>query len=194
MFHRKPGRVILSLFASLIVAFTIAIASPLAAQDDDAPYEAFVYAGTLEDLESATRLGAIGDLEDEADRDENLEHWERVGMGQAMPDELYSEDEDLRSDLSLATIFNDPHLVIVHATADSSSPIIAVGAIQGDVDGMGGILIELDEYDSSGFEGRAWVGPEFTNDSNGYEVEIIVAIYPVGSVERIASPAATPST
>lgn len=196
MFDGKTWRTVHGVVAGLLLIASAAVMAPsLVAQDDDSnAYQAYFYPGTVAEIETATEIGHIGDLEAEVDLNEDQALWARISMGQDMPDELCCEDEDLLSDISFDVLFTHPNLIVVHASDDRESPIVAVGQIEGTVDGMGGVLIQLDEYDGSGLEGRAWMGPETTNDDNQYEVEIVVAIYPAGDVEPLETPAATPST
>jgi hypothetical protein len=156
--------------------------------DDDDRYGAYVYAGTVEAIDDATVVDDIGELE--RDDDDNLRAWELIGNGQDVPSELYFEDEDLEDDVSLDDLTGESHLIVVHESDDTDSPIIAVGVIEGDVDENGGILIQLEEHDASGFEGRAWVGPELDDDDDDDDVDIVVGIYPAGDVEPLGTPAA----
>ena len=53
-----------------------------------------------------------------------------------------------------------------------------------------GLLIELDEVDESGWEGRAFIHPDDDDDDD--ELEFVVGIYPAGSVDPL--PESTPSS
>jgi hypothetical protein len=179
--------------ASSLLIGSAVLATPAAFADDDDDedddrYGAYVYAGTIDMIDDATEVDEIGELE----RDDNREElWTPLGAGQDMPDELYTEDEDLEDDLSPEDLTAEPHLIVVYESDDKDSPIVAVGVIEGDTDENGGILIQLIEHEGSGFEGRAWVGPERDDDDDDdNDVDVVVGIYPAGEVEPLGTPEA----
>ncbi len=176
-------------------------------QDDSSTgphFGAFIYAGTADALDQATVVSHIDDLELESherenddsheenrDRDrERDQSWKLLGDGQTAPDELYTGDEDLDDSIDLDTLMAEPHMVVVHEAESQDSPIIAIGAIDGDVSADGTLLIELTEHEGSGFEGRAWFGPKQDDDEHddSHELEVVVGIYPTGAVQPLATP------
>jgi hypothetical protein len=178
--------------SSLILGSAIAAPSVIADDhdDDDDRFGTYIYAGTIDDLENARVVEDIDELERDDD-DDLEEHWRLLGGGQDMPDELYTGDEDLDDDIDLETLTSEPHMVVVHETEDRDSAIVAVGVIEGEITGDGTLLIQLDEYESSGWEGRAWFGPEdYDDDDDDDELEVVVGVYPAGSVDPLGTPEA----
>lgn len=176
-------------------------------QDDSSSgmhFGAFIYAGTVDALDQATVVTDIDDLELEShDRENDDSHeenrdrdrqrdqtWRLLGDGQTAPDELYTGDEDLDDSIDMDTLIAEPHLVVVHDTESPDSPIIAVGAIDGDVTADGTLLIQLAEYEASGYEGRAWFGPKQDDDEHedSHELEVVVGVYPAGAVQPLGTP------
>jgi hypothetical protein len=178
--------------SSLILGSAIAAPSVIADDhdDDDDRFGTYIYAGTIDDLENARVVEDIDELERDDD-DDLEEHWRLLGDGQDMPDDLYTGDEDLDDDIDLETLTSEPHMVVVHETEDRDSAIVAVGVIEGEITGDGTLLIQLDEYESSGWEGRAWFGPEdYDDDDDDDELEVVVGVYPAGSVDPLGTPEA----
>lgn len=161
--------------------------------DDDDRFGTYIYAGTIDDLDNATVVEDIDELERDDD-DDLQEYWTVLGDGQDMPDELYIGDEDLDDDIDLDTLTGEPHMIVVHETDDRDSDIVAVGVIEGEVTSDGTLLIQLDEHEGSGWEGRAWFGPELDDDDDDDdrddddELEVVVGVYPTGSVEPLGTP------
>ena len=160
--------------------------------DHDDRFGTYIYAGTIDDLDNATVVEDIDELEmdDDDDRDE---YWAVLGNGQDLPDELYTGDEDLDDDIDLETLTGEPHLVVVHETDDRDSAIVAVGVIEGEISAEGTLLIQLDEQDGSGWEGRAWFGPDMDDDDDdddddSDELDVVVGVNPAGSVEPLGTP------
>jgi hypothetical protein len=58
-------------------------------------------------------------------------------------------------DLLLDTLIDEPHLIAVYETMDSSDPVVACGEIGGVNDGDGELVIGLREMNDSGFTGIA---------------------------------------
>jgi hypothetical protein len=188
MAHERIGTTLRGIFAGSLLLGSVAMTAPAAFADDDDDddrYGAYIYTGTVDALDDATVLDDIGELE----RDDDTEsHWEILGGGQPMPEDLSTEDEDLDDDISLEDLQAEPHLVVVHEEEDRDSPIIAIGVIEGEIDENGGILIQLDEFEGSGFEGRAWVGPKRDDDDDDDDLDTIVGIFPAGEVEPLGTP------
>lgn len=162
-------------------------------EDDDDRFGTFIYAGTIDDIGNAKVVEDIDELEmdDDDDRDES---WAVLGPDQDMPDELYTGDEDLDHDIDLQTLTAEPHMIVVHETDDRDSAIVAVGVIEGEIAEDGTLLIQLDEHDGSGWEGRAWFGPDLDDDDDhdddGEELDVVVGVFPAGAVEPLGSPEA----
>lgn len=175
--------------AGIVVASLLAVSPVMttnAGAQTNVDYEVYIYAGSIDDVEAATAIDHIGDLERETDMDEYREHWDRLGADQEMPDDFYSEDEDLEDDMLLDDLLSEPHLIVVHETDDTNGPIVAIGVIDGEQDEDEGLLIELQEYEGSGYEGRAWFGQDNDDDGDD-EHQVVVGIYPVGTVEPLGT-------
>lgn len=176
---------------TLILGSAAMTASPVIADDDDR-FGAYLYSGTVEGIDEAQVIDDLGELE--ADDDDQDRLWSLIGDGQDMPSELYLEDEDLDDDddATVEDLLAEPHLIVIHEEDDTSSPIVAVGAIEGTVDGDGTLLIQLQEHDGSGFEGRTWFGPEalVDDDDDEDDLHVVIGVYPAGEVEPLGSPAA----
>lgn len=178
---RIAGAVGLSLALSLGAATAFA--------DDDEP-EAYLYEGTCADLEAATVVDDITDLDD--DDDDVREHWELIGNGQEMPTGLLAEDDDVDDiDDGVQGLVDGEYAVVVHETENRDSTVLVCGNIEGDVENNS-LLIELDEVDGSGFEGRSFMHLDDDDDDDDLDIEFVVGIYPAGSVDPL--PAATPGS
>lgn len=163
-----------------------AAASPAVFADDDDRFGTYLYAGTIDDLDNARVIEDIDELDD--DDDDRDEHWAVLGDGQDMPEEFYSGDDDLDDDIDLDTLTSESHLIVVHETEDRDSPIVAVGLIDGEITGDT-LLIQLDEHEGSGWEGRTWFGPDFDDDDDDDDdLDVVVGIYPTGEVEPLSTP------
>jgi len=127
--------------------------------DDDSGFGAYIYEGTVDDY-GERPVEDVGELEPLRAGDDDLDDvWDVIGGGDPVPDPLYGEDdEDI--DLSIEQLTAAPHVLVVHAEEDRSSPVIAIGAIDGDTEADGSLLIDLDEVDGSGHEGRAHFAPD----------------------------------
>lgn len=172
-----------------------------------AHFAAFIYAGTVDMLDQATLVTEIDQLELETherendddhegnrDRDRDRdESWRLLGDGQDPPDEFYTGDEDLDDTIDVEALMAKPHIVVVQETGSQDSPVIAFGSIEGDLSADGTLLIQLDEHDGSGYEGRAWFGPEPDNDGDEqddtHELHLVVGLYPTGTVQPLGTPA-----
>lgn len=169
-------------------------------------FTAFIYAGTVDALDTATVVTEIDDLEmedherenddrNEGNRDRDRkqdQYWSVLGEGQDVPDELYTGDEDLDRDIDLDLLTAKPHLVVVREGDATDAPVIAAGAIEGEITADGTLLIQLDEVDGSGYEGRAWFGPDREEDDDDDkqdddqdELEVVVGVFPTGSVSPL---------
>jgi hypothetical protein len=186
MAYEKTWSALRGIIAGSLLIGSAALTAPAALADDDDRYGAYIYAGTIDAVDDATVVDDIGELE--RDDDDAAQLWEILGAGQEMPEELYTEDEDLDDNISLEDLQGESHLVVVHETENRDSPIIAIGVIDGETDESGGILIQLDEHEGSAFEGRAWIGPERDDDDDENDVDAIVGIFPSGEVEPLGTP------
>lgn len=190
--------------ARTLIAGSLLIGSAMAApvvladdhDDDDDRFGTYIYAGTIDDLDNATVVEDIDELEmdDDDDRDE---YWAVLGNGQDLPDELYTGSEDLDDDIDLDALTAEPHMVVVHETDDRDSAIVAVGTIEGEVSAEGTLLISLAGHEDSGWEGRAWFGPDLDDESDddddddddSEELDVVVGVFPTGTVDPLSSPA-----
>jgi len=172
---RIAGTVGLSLALSLGAA-------PAFADDDDDP-TAYLYSGTCADFAAATLVDEIDDLDD--DDDDVEEVWERIGNGQDRPAGLLATEDDVDDVDSIQDVTNGEYFVAVHEHEDTSSAVLVCGDLAGAVENDT-LLVSLDEYEGSGFEGRVMV--HMDDDDDDDDVEFSVGIYPAGSVEPLASP------
>lgn len=178
-FARITGAVGLSLALSL--------GATAAYADDDEP-EAYLYEGTCAEIEAATVVEDITDLDE--DDDDVREHWEFIGNGQDMPEGLLAEEDDVDDVDSVEALVDGDYAVVVHETESRDSAVLVCGDIEGDVENDS-LLIELDEVDGSGFEGRAFMHPDDDDDDDD-DIEFVVGIYPAGSVDPLEE--ATPNS
>ena len=72
-----------------------------------------------------------------------------------------------------------PHVLVVHEGESYRTPVVAIGAIEGELGDDGTLLIDLNEVDNSGYEGRAYFEPDDDDDDDDDEVEVTVGIWEV---------------
>lgn len=154
--------------------------------DDDKP-TAYLYEGTCAEFADARVVDDIDELEN----DDLKEIWGFIGNGQDRPDDLIGTEDDV-DDLGndVQVLVDGDYAVVVHETESRSSAVLVCGDIEGDVV-EGGLLIELNEVEGSGFEGRAYIHPDDDDDDDD-DMEFVVGMYPAGSVDPL--PAATPAS
>lgn len=186
---RSLSRMLTAILLTMALAFSGSVA--LADDDDDdvnSEPTAYLYEGTIDNIDAATVVDEIDDLDEEDDDDDN--DWNKLGDGQDRPEGLLATQDDIDDDLNLTvqSLVDGDYMIVVHADDNTDSPILAAGAIEGEiVDGA--VLIQLSEIDASGHEGRAFIEPdEDDDDDNENEIEITVGIFPVGSVEPLVAP------
>lgn len=172
------------------LSLALSLGATTAFADDD-EQEAYLYEGTCAELEAATVVDDITDLDD--DDDDVREHWELIGNGQDMPDGLLAEEDDVDDfDNGVQELVDGEYAVVVHETDDRDSAVLACGDIDGELENDS-LLIELDEVDGSGFEGRALMHPDDDDDDDDdMDIEFVVGIYPAGSVDPLQE--ATPGS
>lgn len=183
------ARMLSAIMLSLALAFSGSVA--LADDDDDdngsqGEPTAYLYQGTVAELDGATVVDEIDDLDDEDDDDND---WDKISVGQDRPEGLLSTEDDLDDDhnITIEDLVNGEYAIVVHSDESTDSPILAAGDIDGEIQD-GAVVIELDEVDASGYEGRASIhldDDDDDDDDDADEVEITVGIYPTGSVEPI---------
>lgn len=180
-------RSVAALVLSLAGAFSFA--GPVLAQEETPKAEnavAYLYEGTCDDLAGAKEMTDIDDLSDE----DNQDHWNLLGQGDNPPDGLGTAQDDAGEGIRDMTDLNStPHAIIIRESSDADSAILVCGNVNGPINAVSWI-INLDEVEGSGFEGRAAVQNSADDDER---VQITVAIYPAGSVPMVATPAASPS-
>lgn len=169
-----PVTGVLTTFALLGLAF----AGAASAQGNQGDFGAYIYEGTC-DQPSANALDDVGDL----DPDESV--WMVVGNGEPTPETVFGEDEGISA--AVQDLTGSDHVLIVRASDDQSAPVIACGAITGEVDSNGELLVQLDEVEGSGFQGRAHFGPN--KDDDDEPTEVTVAIW-----ASSGTPASTPAS
>lgn len=144
-------------------------------QGDDVVAEAtelgvYIYEGTVDDFgeEPVDEVGALELLsEDDDDPDDETEEiWQAIGDDGERPEPFYGDDTD--ADLTLDEVTGEPHVLAVHAGEEADEPVIAAGSIEGDVED-GTLVIDLQPVDDSGYEGRAFFGPNDDDDDTGQE-------------------------
>lgn len=177
----------------LTLALTFSGSVALAEDDDDdsdlhgahSEPTAYLYEGTTSDLENATVVDEIDDLDDDDDDSD----WDKISNGQQPPEGLLITEDDLDDDaqITVESLVAGDYMIVVHAGESTDTPVLVAGDIDGTIlDGT--ILIELEENEASGYEGRASIHPDDDDD----EIEVTVGIYSAGSVEPLddATPAA----
>lgn len=168
-------------------AFAVPATSIAADNDDDQDFGAYLYSTTCEDLDTDKIVDDIGDLDMD---DDMTKEWDLLGNGQDQPSKLYVEDEGM-DNLTFDDLTENDYAVAAHAEDSEDADVIACGDVTGDVqDDM--LLIELDEIDDSGYEGRSHFAPDNTDEEN--EMEITTGIWPAGEVEPLGSPVASPTS
>jgi hypothetical protein len=146
----------------------LAFASPATAVDhDDDEFGSYVHEGTCDALGSK-----VDDIED-LEQDDEEEIWAVIGQDEDQPDALWGEDDDV--DMSLDELMSGEYVVTVLEDDDSDSAVIACGAIAGDLDDHGGLMIDLDEVDGSGYEGLAYLVP----DDDDEDTDITLGVWEV---------------
>lgn len=153
------------LLRALAVALmaSLARAMPAVANDDD--LGTYVHEGTCDTIRSKVEEIDDLDLDDDDDR-----IWQRIGGGDPLPDRFWAEDDDV--DMSLQSLIDGEYVITVHEHEDSDAPVITCGAIAGELEAGGGLLIDLEEADGSGFEGRASLIPDDDDDDDETDIDI----------------------
>ena len=149
----------------------LVFASPATAQDDD-ELGSYIHEETCDSL--GNEVEEIEDLElnhhnddDDDDDDDRRDHdriWQRIGGEDTQPERLWAEDDDV--DMSLQELMDGEFVITVHEADDNDSAVIVCGAITGEPDQDGGLLIDLEEAEDSGFEGRAYLVPDNDDDDD----------------------------
>lgn len=172
---------------ALGLSLALAVGGATAFADDDDP-TAYLYEGTCAELENARVVDEIDDLDN--DRDDVAEHWRYIGNGQDMPDGLLAEEDDVDDlDGGVQMLVDGDYAVAVHEHETTDSAVLVCGDIEGDVENDS-LLIELNEVDGSGWEGRSFIHPDDDDDDDDDELEFVVGIFPTGSVDPL--PTGTP--
>lgn len=171
--------------ATIIAAsLSLAAVTPAFADDDDPT--AYLYAGTCDDLANAIVVDEIDDLDD----DDLSQIWRVIGNDQDQPRGLLGEEDDIDDVGDVQALVDQDHAIVVHEYERTHSAVLVCGDVEGDITVEGTLLIELDEYEESGWEGRAFLEPEDEDDHE--DIEFTVGIYPAGSVEPLTT--ATPAS
>jgi hypothetical protein len=174
---------------SVLALAMFAFATPVLADDDndiddDRELGAYVYEGTVESYgdRPVEEVGELESIQDDDDDDID-DVWGVIGGGEPVPNPLWGEDdEDI--DLTIEQLTAAPHVLVVHAGESPSTPVVAIGAIEAELNEEGTLLIDLDEVDNSGFEGRAHFAPDLDDDDDDGdddrdETDVTVGIWQV---------------
>ena len=196
--RRSPMFAVIRILAIVALAMA-AVAIPASAQDDDDDDEfgAYIYEGTVDDygdnpVEDLEGLESVRDDDDNDDDDNDRDVWEVIGNDDSEPDPLYVEDDE-EIGMTIDELTSEPHVLAIHADDDPDSEVIAIGAIEGDRDDDGGLMVDLEEVDDSGFEGRAYFQPDDDDDDDD-GAEVAIGIWEAGAVDAAATPEATPAS
>lgn len=166
----------------VIALMAAAFAMPVTAQDDDeedddtkgddvvaeaTEFGVYIYEGTVDDfgekpVDEAGALELLSEDDDDPD-DETEEIWRAIGDDGERPEPFYGDDTG--TSLTLDDLTGAPHVLVVHAGEEANEPVIAAGAIEGEVED-GTLVIDLQPVDESGYEGRAFFGPNDDDDDD----------------------------
>lgn len=169
---RMMGRGTKGLGLGIALALTVVVAGigasdALAVQrgnDDGRSFGAWIYEGTCDAL-SSRPLDEIGDLEVERGMAQDL------ALTPPAPSTIYGEDEDI--DATYASLARSPHAVVVRASEDSASDVIACGEIANVPAGDDPFSVELKTVNDSGYTGVA----RFALSDDDDEVQVTVGIW-----------------
>lgn len=184
------------MFTAILLTMALAFSGSVALADDDDDDDdfddeptAYLYEGSTADLGAATVVDEIDDLDSEDDDDDDND-WDKLGNGQDRPDGLLSTEDDIDDDLNLTVqgLVDGDYVIVVHAGESTDTPVLVAGDIEGEIEDDT-LLIELQEVDASGYEGRAFIQlDDDDDDDDENDIEITVGMYPAGSVEMLPSP------
>ena len=184
------------MFTAILLTMALAFSGSVALADDDDDDDdfddeptAYLYEGSTADLGAATVVDEIDDLDSEDDDDDDND-WDKLGNGQDRPDGLLSTEDDIDDDLNLTVqgLVDGDYVIVVHAGESTDTPVLVAGDIEGEIKDDT-LLIELQEVDASGYEGRAFIQlDDDDDDDDENDIEITVGMYPAGAVETLPSP------
>lgn len=184
------------MFTAILLTMALAFSGSVALADDDDDDDdfddeptAYLYEGSTADLGAATVVDEIDDLDSEDDDDDDND-WDKLGNGQDRPDGLLSTEDDIDDDLNLTVqgLVDGDYVIVVHAGESTDTPVLVAGDIEGELEDDT-LLIELQEVDASGYEGRAFIQlDDDDDDDDENDIEITVGMYSAGSVEMLPSP------
>lgn len=160
----------------MLALAAFAFATPVFADDDDDnELGAYIYEGTVDSFGDRP-VEDIGDLDSLHDDDDDIDDvWNVVGGGDPVPNPLWGDDDE-DVDFTIEQLTASPHVLVIHASESTSSPVVAVGAIEGEVGSDGSLMIELEEVDNSGFEGRAHF---HLDDDDDDDTEVTIGVWQV---------------
>lgn len=167
------------------LSIALALGGSAALADDDDP-TAYLYEGTCADISEASVVDEIDDLED----DDLDDIWGAIGNDQDQPDDLVGTEDDIDDLNDVQELVDGDYTVVVHESESRTSAILVCGDVEGEVQD-GKLLIQLNEHDESGFEGRTLIQPDDEDDDDDDELEFIVGMFPSGEVEPL--PASAPA-
>lgn len=137
-------------------------------------FGAWVYEGTCDRL-AASPLKEIGGLEQESDADDLAV----LDLPDPVPSTVWMEDEDI--DLTVSDLTATPHAVVVRASEDGRSAVIACGVVTNAPVGDAPFAFPLDTVGDSGYRGKVIVSSRIDN----HEVDLVVGLW-----EGTSTPAA----
>ncbi len=152
----------------------------VAGSGDDDRFGAFIREGTCDQPGNVVEdIDELDDDDRDDDRDDDDDDWQKLGGDAPRPDVFFSEEEDI--DQTIDELTGGAFIVTVHEGESSDSPVIVCGEIAGEAESDGTLLIDLDEVDGSGFEGRAHFGPDDDDDDDD-DFEVTVGIWEAGAL------------
>lgn len=133
---------------------------------DDQEFGPWLYEGTCDSLSSAP-LKEIGDLEQETDADDIA----RLHLPDPVPSPIWMEDEDVA--MTVSDLTTKPHAIVVRATVDRASDVIACGVVTNAPAGDAPFSFPLATVNGSGYTGSVAVSSRIDT----HEVDLIVGIW-----------------
>lgn len=176
--------------ATGILATSLALTGATAFADDHDEFEpeAYLYHATCADLDASTEREEIDDLSNEHDDDDSANIYSMLQLDGTPSADVWLEKDDVDDHETVQDLIDGDFAIVVHEDEDSDSAILVCGDVDGTLED-GSLLIQLNEVDGSGWEGRAYLTPDDGHENDDDDIDIAVGIYPAGSVEPVGTPA-----